>query len=214
MVKYIYGLQWFQGKDILIDIVSAGVLLLIAIFAIRYYYIKKNSNNLALSTAFSLLTASLVFKIILNLNIYSGAIFSILFMLYRLSTFGAVYVLYTIYRKQSISDIILASYFMLVVTYFTYNQYYAFYLTLFVMFALFTFDFSKRYINKKRFTTKLVAYGFGVITFSQIIFSLVTVRTLFYAVGELIQLVGYIILLIAFILVLTHGRKEDKSRHY
>ncbi len=211
MVKYIYGLQWFNGKDIIIDIVSIIVLLLIAFFAIRYYKIKKNSNNLALATAFSFLTASFIFKIILNLDIYAGTVFSAFFMLYRLSTFAAVYILYTIHRKQTVSDVVLASYFMLAVTYFTYKEYYAFYITLFVIFGLFTFDFWKRYINKKQNTSRLVAYGFGIITVSQAFFSLVNVNTLFYVAGEYVQLAGYIILLIAFILVLTHGRKEDKN---
>ena len=70
MVKLIYSPQWFYGKDVIIDIVSICVLLLIAFFSINYYRIKKNRNYLYFALSFIILASSFLIKILMNINIY------------------------------------------------------------------------------------------------------------------------------------------------
>src|SRR3990170_997375 len=71
MIQVVYTPQWFYSKDLLIDAVSALVLLLIASFAVRYYKLnKKNKNYLYLAGSFFLIALSFLFKILTNFTIY------------------------------------------------------------------------------------------------------------------------------------------------
>lgn len=234
MVRFIYSPQWFYGKDIIIDIVSIFVLLLISLFSIRYYTIKKNRNYLFLALSFLILAGSFLFKVLMNFNIYykvietqelglitvtyqtlkaSNRLFSTTFLVYWLLTQFGYYSLFSIYQKQTLSNFLFGAYLIVVSTFLSYPKYYTFNLTLFVILGLITYTYSKNYINRKLFATKLIAFSFGVIALSQIFFILVDIDDQFYVIGELIQLVGYIGLLIAFIMVLRHGRKEISNRH-
>ncbi|MEK6983127.1 MAG: hypothetical protein AABX33_01010 [Nanoarchaeota archaeon] len=235
MVKLIYSPQWFYGKDILIDIISIFVLLLIALFSLKYYRIKKNRNYLYLASSFILLASSFLFKILMNLNIYykfietkqfglvtavyqnmkqSHSLFFTSFLLYYLLTLFGVYALYSTYQKQSMPNHLLLIYLIFISTYLTYPHYYLFHLTLLILLGLVAYTYSRRYINKKHFSTKLVAYSFWAITISQIFYISIDLNNNLYIIGELIQLVGYSSLLIAFIMVLRYGRKENKDRHH
>ncbi|MBI2653230.1 hypothetical protein HYX02_00310 [Candidatus Woesearchaeota archaeon] len=234
MVKLVYSPQWFYGKDILIDLVSIFVLCMIALFSIKSYKIRKNRNYLYLALSFGLLAVSFLFKILMNFNIYfkfleksqlgaitetyhamraSNSIFPISFLFYWLLTLFAVYVLYSIYEKQSISNHLLNIYLIFVSTYLSYPDYYVFHITLLVLLALVTFVYSRKYLNTKHFATKLAAYSFGIIAASQIFFILVNISNYFYVVGELVQLIGYAVLLSTFIMVLKYGRTKDTHRH-
>ena len=234
MVKLVYSPQWFYGKDILIDVVSIFVLLLIAFFSIRYYNTKKNKNYIYLTLSFIILAASFLTKIIINFNVYYKLIetqnFGVIsavyqsmkathsivitsFVVYWLSTLFGYYILYSIYQNHSLSNFLFGAYLISVSTYIAYPNYRTFHLTLFVMLFLITAIHLKRYLNNKYLATKLVAFSFGIITLSQIFFILIDWNINLYVIGELIQLVGYISLLFTFIMVLKYGRQEDKNRH-
>jgi len=235
VAKLIYSPQWFYGKDIIIDIVSVCVLLLIAFFSIKYYKIKKNRNYIFLALSFAVLAGSFLFKILVNLNIYykyietkdlgvvttlyqsmkaSGKLFITSLFLYWFLTLFGFYILYSIYQKQSMSNFLFGTYLLVILTYIAYPDYKIFHLTLLVILSLITINQARNYLNKKHFATKSVAYSFGIIALSQIFYILVDVNNRFYVAGELIQLIGYVILLITFIMVLRHGRKENKNRHH
>lgn len=234
MVKLIYSPQWFYGKDVIIDIVSICVLLLIAFFSINYYRIKKNRNYLYFALSFIILASSFLIKILMNINIYykiietkqlgiitvvyqsvksSGGLFYTSFALYWFLTTLGFYILYSTYQKQSMQSFFLGTYLLFISTYFAYPDYRAFYLTSLVILILITINHSRKYIKKRHFTTKLAALSFGIMAMSQIFFILVDAANRFYVIGEVIQLIGYISLLITFIMVLKHGRKEDEDRH-
>ena len=125
VVKLVYSPQWFFGKDILIDIVSIFVLLLIAFFSIKYYNIKKNRNYIYLTLSFVILAASFLAKILINFNVYykvietqdlgvisavyqsmkaTHSIFITSLVVYWLSTLFGYYILYSIYQNQSLSN--------------------------------------------------------------------------------------------------------------
>lgn len=232
MFQLIYSPQWFYGKDIIIDLVSMLVLLLIASFSIKCYRFRKNRNYLFLGMSFGLLSVAFLFKALMNLEVYytvvqtvhigaitltyetlksADTLFETGFLIYRLLTLSGLYILYSIYHKQPRTNYILVPYLLIIATYFTLQAYYMFHITAFIMLMLITADYYKNYCKTRNQATKLLAISFITITASQVFFILAASKLEFYAIGELIQLVGYITLLATFITVLRHGRKKNKD---
>lgn len=229
-IDLLYSPQWFFGKDILIDIVSVIVLFLIGYFGIKYYKLnKKNKNYLVLASSFFMLAVSFLFKILTNFTIYyhtietrtlgaltltyhavksSNLFFIIGFLMYRILTLLGLYLLYSIYQKQTKPNIFLVVYLLLIVTYFSSSAFYIFHLTSFILLLFITSQYIKNYKNNKIETTRSLAYSFGIITISQVLFILVRFNLFLYVIGESLQLVGYIWLLFTFISVLKHGKKK------
>ena len=232
MVQVIYSPKWFYGKDIIIDLVSIFVLVLIAFFSLRSYKVRKNKNYIYLAASFIILAVSFLFRILTNFTVYykvletkdlgfitltyqtiktSEALFIIGFFAYRLLNLLGLYFLYSIYHKQPKSNIFLISYLILVSTAFNKLTYHIFHLTSFILLIFITRQYLKNYYDNKSKAAKLIAFSFGIITSSEIFFGLVTVSTRFYVMAEIIQLIGYALLLCAFFMVLRHGRKKDKD---
>jgi len=235
VVKLVYSPQWFYGKDILIDIVSIFVLLLIAFFSIRYYNIKKNKNYIYLTMSFVILAGSFLAKILINFNVYyklietqdlgvvsavyqsmkaTHSIVITSFVVYWLAMIFGYYILYSIYQHQSLSNFLFGAYLISAYTYMAYPDYRTFHITLLVILGLITALHLKRYLNNKYLATKLVAVSFGIIAVSQVFFIFIDWNIHFYVTGELIQLIGYMGLLFTFIMVLKYGRQEDKDRYH
>jgi len=235
MVQVVFSPKWFWGKDIFIDSIALLVLLCIAIFATKYYRIKKSRNYLYLALSFYLIALSFFSKILINFTIYYqvlhtqiiGSIeytqvvlkssevlaFSGLFF-YRLFTLLGLFALYSIYEKQSKANIILMSYFIIISTFLSTGEYYIFYLTCLIFLGVISNRYYQNYRKNKEKTSGMLAASFSVITLSQIFFMLVNFTKHFYVVAEAIQLLGYILLLVTFIMVLKHGREKNKSRHH
>lgn len=232
MVQVVYSPKWFYGKDIVIDLVSIGVLLLIAFFSFRSYKIRKNRNYIYLAASFTVLALSFLFRILTNFTVYykvletrdlgyitltfhtiktSEALFIVGFFVYRLLNILGLYILYSIYQKQPKSNIFFIIYLILISTIFNSLAYHIFHLTSFILLILITKQYIQNYFKNKNKATKMIAFSFGVITSSEIFFGLVTVSTRFYVIAEIIQLIGYILLLGTFFMVLMHGRKKDKD---
>ena len=232
MIRVIYSPQWFYGKDIVIDLVSVFVLLLIAFFSFKYYKIRKNKNYVYFGLSFILLSVSFLFKILTNFTIYfhvletknigflsltyqtiktSDVLFIVGFLIYRLLTLFGLYMLYSVYYDQPKTNILLIAYLILVSTYFTQSAYYIFHLTSLILLVLLTIQYSKTYIKNKNNATRMLASSFGIITASQILSIFVSISTKFYVVAEIIQLIGYAILLFSFLTVLKHGKKKNKD---
>jgi hypothetical protein len=133
--------------------------------------------------------------------------------LYRLFTLLGLYMLYSIYEKQSKANIVLLIYFIIVSIFFSKEEYYIFYLTCFILFAIISNRFYQNYGKNKEKASAMLAASFSVITISQAFFMLVNFTKHFYVAGEVVQLIGYVILLTAFVTVLRHGREKNKGRH-
>jgi len=228
----LYSPQWFYGKDIIIDLVSIVVLLLIGYFNRQYYFIdrhKKEHNIFAFS--FLLLGISFIFKILTNFTLYTHVIkteqwgifdltyhviqYSNLLLLvgtiasHLLTLFG-MYLLYsTYYKKQLKSSIFFIAYFLIIITYFSDSAYYLFHLTTFFFLV---FIIAKLYQNCRlqcqNTIAKLTTASFIIIAVSQVLFTLIGINQIYYVIAELVQLVGYALLLISFILVLRNGQKK------
>jgi len=235
MVQVVFSPKWFWGKDIFIDSIALLVLLSIAIFATKYYKIKKSKNYLYLALSFYLIALSFFSKILINFTIYSqvlhtqmigsieytqvilksSEILSVIgLFFYRLFTLLGLFMLYSIYEKQSKANIILMIYFIIISIFFSKEEYYIFYLTSLIFLGVISNRYYQNYKKNKEKTSGLLAASFSVITLSQIFFMFVNFTKHFYVIGEVIQLIGYITLLVTFITVLKHGREENKSRHH
>ena len=235
MVQVVFSPKWFWGKDIFIDSVALLVLLCIAIFATKYYRIKKSRNYLYLALSFYLIALSFFSKILINFTIYyqvlhtqvigsieytqvilkSSEVLAVsgLFF-YRLFTLLGLFMLYSIYEKQSKANIILMIYFIVISIFFSKVEYYIFYLTCFIFLGVISNRYYQNYKKNRENTSGMLAASFSVITLSQIFFMFVNFTKHFYVIAEVIQLLGYILLLVTFIMVLKHGREKNKSRHH
>ncbi len=235
MIELIYSPKWFYGKDILIDIISIFVLLLISYFSMKYYKINsKNKNYIFFASSFWVIALAFIFKIITNFTLYynivqtkhlglltvayntlqsSNILFSAGFLLYRILMLIGLFMLYSLYAKNKTPNIILTVYFILVLSYFSMSTYYVFHATALIILLIITFQYWKNYKKEKQPNNKWLLYSFLLISLSQILFIFIGVTTLFYVIAELIQLLGYIVLLITFFKVLKYGKKKRTKRY-
>ena len=234
MVQLVFSPKWFWGKDIFIDSIAAFVLILIAVFVTRYYRIKKSRNYLYFAISFYLMALSFLSKILINFTIYyqvlhtqvigsiqytqiilkSSEILAIsgLFF-YRLLTLVGLFMLYSIYEKQSKANILLMAFFIITSVFFSKEEYYIFYILSFIFLGIISNRYYQNYKKNKKKETAMLAASFAVITLSQVLFIFVNFARYLYVAGEIMQLIGYVILLVTFVSVLKHGREKNKKRH-
>lgn len=234
MVQVVFSPKWFWGKDIFIDSVSAFVLILIAIFVTRYYRINKSRNYLYFAISFYLIALSFLSKILINFTVYyqvlhtqvigsmqyahtilkSSEILAIsgLFF-YRLLNLAGLFMLYSIYEKQSKANILLMTFFIITSVFLSKEEYYMFYVLSFILLGIITNRYYQNYRRNKKKETAMLAASFAVITLSQLPFMLVSFTKHLYVAGEAMQLIGYTILLFTFVSVLKHGREKNKKRY-
>ncbi|MBW2990304.1 hypothetical protein KY348_01220 [Candidatus Woesearchaeota archaeon] len=230
-LDFVYSPPWFYGKDIAIDVVSAVVVLLIAVFSFRNFLLdKKNKRHFFLSAAFFMLGASFIIKIFTNILTHTESLISkkflislmgaqiirsysdlsaIGFLLFALLTLFGFYVLYALSSKDELSmNYVIIAYFILISTYFTRVTYFIIYITAFI----FLFAIARRYFlsyqDTKYKNTLFLCISFGIITLSQFVFIFTSSNPTLYAVAELIQLIGYLFLLYTFVMVLRNAKKK------
>ncbi len=234
MFRLVYSPTWFYGKDLLIDVVSVVVLLLIAFTSVKYYKLnKRNKNYLYLAIAFTLMAASFLFKILTNFSIYyivletktfgfitlvyksvkySNLPLIIGFLMYRVTMLLGLLLLYKMYVKPKNTSFAILTYLILVSSYFSRHAYYMFHLTALIFLCIITLHYWKNYKRLRKPSNKWLAYSFALITLSQVVFVFVSVNELFYVTAELFQLTGYAGLLITLIKVLKKGKNGEKTR--
>lgn len=234
MIKLIYSPQWFFGKDIIIDIFSIVILLLLSIYFFRYYKIDKSKKFLMLTSSFSMIALAFVFKIITNFTIYyniletkqlgffkftyqalksSDILFDIGFLSYRILMLIGLYTLYSIYINQKQRDSILIIYLLIFATIFSKEEYYMFHLTALIFLSVLTYHYYIIYSENKNNANKWLTYSFALITISQILFIFINLNSTIYVIAEIIQLIGYITLFITFIKTINYGKKKRTKRH-
>ena len=133
---------------------------------------------------------------------------------YRLLTLAGLFMLYSIYEKQSKANILLMAYFIITSVLFSNEQYYIFYILSFIFLGIISNRYYQNYRTNNKKEIRMLAASFAIITLSQVLFVFVDFTRHLYVAGEIIQLIGYIILLATFIMVLRHGRKKNKNRHH
>jgi hypothetical protein len=229
------GPQWFSGSDFIIDIFIMLILLTIAFFAWKFYSINKNKRHLMMFVSLFILALSFILKIVTYILLYlttfkiqvfsilgqlvyylepSNFLFSIAFILYSILTLAGFYLLYTIYEPcLTIRTSIFMMYMMIVIALFSENAYLFVHLTSMILTIFITFSLWRNYKKNQLRSTKHLAVGFGVISFSRIFFILASTYTSMYVLGEIIQFAGYFLLLLTFIAVLKDGKKTGKNKN-
>ena len=234
MTQIVFSPKWFWGKDIFIDLIGIFVLVLIAVFSMRYYRLKKNKNYLYLALSFYIIALAFMSKILTNFTLYhkvletttiglftitytriknSEILFYIGFLFYRLFYLFGAYLLYAIYEKQSKPNMVLVSFFIIVSTFFSVSpfSYYIFHISSLMLLGIVTYKYYNTYRKNKHPATRMLASSFAVISSSHLFFMLVNAEKNFYVAAEILQLIGYVALLITFITVLRHGREKNKN---
>lgn len=230
-LDFVYSPPWFYGKDIAIDIISAIVVLLIAVFSFRNFLLdKENKRHLFLSAAFFLLGLSFIVKILTSILTHTEGLItrhfwvSVLgrdiiqsytflsalgFLLFAILTLFGFYILYALSSKDELSmNYIIIAYFIIISTYFTRFTHFVLYITAFIFLFALTRRYFISYKENKYKNTFYLCISFGIITLSQFIFIFTSSDAALYALAELIQLVGYLFLLYTFVMVLRNAKKK------
>lgn len=227
------GPEWFSGVDFIVDLFGMIILLMIGIFAWKFYSINKNKKHLMMFISFVVLGASFVFKILtyymlyltkFNLHIIeyfgqmvyylepSNVYFSVSFILYSVLTLAGFYLLYTIYEpKLPARTSLLIIFFLMVITLFTENAYLFLHLTAMILSGFVTLSLWKNYRQNRLGSTRCLALSFGILTISRIFFILANIFSPMYVIGEIVQSAGYVLLLITFIRIIKDGKKTRKT---
>src|SRR3989344_797970 len=231
MLNILFSPRWFSGGDILIDIFSIVVLLVISVVTFRYHQLNQGQKkHIYFSLATLFLALAFVFKIITNFTLYehvyrtfsigvftlvygginfSDTLFLVGTLLYRLFTLLGFYLLFRIYcRRYSLYLDALMIYFMIIIMYFASHAYYIFHLTA----LLFLLPLVRHYIVNYRRTKdkagQLIAWSFGLIAASQVASILLSIDQIVYVLEEGIQFIGYVLLLLTVLMVRFYGKKK------
>jgi hypothetical protein len=224
---FVYSPPGFYGKDIVIDVISAIVVILIGFFSFRNFLMdKKNKKQLFISLAFLLLGASFAVKIITNMLTHNNVLiqnqfpffgasysFTLLsaigFLTHAFLTLFGFYILYALTSKDTLTmNYIIIAYFILISTYFARFNYYLFYVTAFLFLAASTRRYFLSYSRNRYRNTRRLAISFAIISLSQLFFMFANTTRTLYIIAEVIQLLGYCFLLFTFVMVLKNAAKQ------
>ncbi|KYK24485.1 hypothetical protein AYK26_06600 [Euryarchaeota archaeon SM23-78] len=230
-LDFVYSPPWFYGKDIVIDIISAIVVLIIGIFAFRNFLLdKKNYRHLLFSAAFVILGGSFIVKILTNIlshhiigisKYLTGLLipniipkYSLLpalgFLIHAGMTLFGFYILYTLTSEHKIisTDYLMIAYFIVISTYFARFNYFLFYITALIFLVTITRRYFLSYKKSKYKNTFFLGVSFCVIGLSQFVFIFTSSNHTLYVLAEIIQLIGYLFLLYTFVMVLRNAKKK------
>lgn len=232
MIDLIYSPKWFYGRDIIIDVISIIVLFLLSFFSTKSYKISGNKNYKTLGMSFLLIGLSFAFKILMNFTIYfesvvtrkigyatftyekiisSDNLFFVGFLAYRILTLLGLYMLFSIYNKQSKATSALVVFLLASLMYFSNSSYYVFHIASLAILMLITLHYFNNYSKTRYVNTKLLVFSFLMISISQALCIFINMNKFFYVEGEVLQLGGYLLLLATFIKVLRDGKKKIET---
>jgi hypothetical protein len=227
MIQYVFSPRWFYGIDIIFELFSILVVVMLARYGYRLYGITKDKKHKYFSVFFLLAGIALVFKILSNFNIYyldvssiriansifyfessrvSEVLFTIGFTAFRFLIMMAFFGLLSINWKAKPKVFYLCTYFIAVISVFSYSTYYVFHLTMFaILFGLLN-HYKNIYKTSHSSELLFTAIAFFMLLLSQVAFALIIINTAMYVAGEILQLAGFSIMLYQYILV----RKYEK----
>ncbi|MFH1650468.1 MAG: hypothetical protein ABIA93_08035 [Candidatus Woesearchaeota archaeon] len=218
------------GSDIYFDIVAGIILLLAFVVVWKYYRINKAQTKYKhLLIGFGMLFLSYLFKIISHFKIYyhseythqvgmytvthhmvnaSNILVYSGLLLHRILLILGFYALYRTYScKESRKTMLLTVFLLLAIGYLSASAYVVFHLTVLFILLTLTSTYMQRCKADGSTRTKLLAYSFGILALSQIIFFLTVFWIDLYFLGEFIQLAGYFALLLTLLNVISYGKK-------
>jgi hypothetical protein len=216
---------WFNGWDLLFQVVSLVVALLISAFSFRIYRLHQNNKYAYFSFAFLLVAVGLLFKMGTSATLYftpvrdaaaqmlrplAGQQLQFSHLLYRSGFFlqmipllGAWLLIFFVSQKSrarlkklyEVSQIALFIYLIVLISVVANFQYTIFYLTSAVILSLIVLNYYKSYLNSKNKNTLRVMFSFLFILVGNLFLIFVFVFEGFYAIGELFSMIGFLLLL-------------------
>ncbi len=225
--------QLFYGKDIIIDFASFFILIILLIYAIKFYRLNKSQKKyIYLITSFALLATSFLAKVLSHFVIYfhntetkqlgiisltyqtinhSEILVFLGLLFYKILSIIAIYVFYLIYsRKTDIKNKILIFYLLIIVAIFGHFQYFIYHITISGLFFMNIVSLRNKYLTQKSETTKYLIMGFILLFISQIVFIFIYINSILYLFGEFIQMSGYLSILFGFIKVIANDVKKKR----
>lgn len=232
-MKIVLTPDWFLGKDVLIDIFSFIVLLAFFIICARSYKAGKKKSSLYLGAGFlmialaqlsSILTKTLLYydmsftqhigQAIITYHVLKSVdiVYYAGFFMHRLLTLAGLFVICKLPAKRLFStDLLLASYFILISALVSTNMYYIFHLTVLALAMLIIWNYMKIYEKNRNPNTKTLIVGFGIFAFSHLIYSFSKLEEA-YVAANMIELASFLVFLSVIIKILRpSGRKTDKE---
>ena len=236
VTEVMFAPDWFASKDIFIHGFNVLVLLLIAAFSMRFYFLKKqeNKNYLFFAASFILLAISFLWKMVTDLTVIYEIIKvkqvgildvtfktiyteKVLFVAGHLAHYLflllGLYILYVVLNRKSTMNHLFILYFIIITTIFSNFSYFVFHLTALVLLMGIAYRYYFIYKSNKRKSTKLLFTSFCVLALSQVLFMPVKLYVNIYIVAQIAQLIGFLILLIAFIMVMYNGKKKSRKHN-
>ena len=236
VTEVMFAPDWFASKDIIIHGFNVLVLLIIAAFSVRFYFLKKqdNKNYLFFAASFILLAISFLWKIVTDItviyeiiNVKQVGILDVTFktiytekvlfvaghLAHYLFLLLGLYILYVVLNRKSTMNHLFILYFIIITTIFSNFSYFIFHLTALVLLMGIAYRYFLIYKSNKRKSTKLLFTSFCILALSQVLFMPVKLYVNIYIAAQIVQLIGFLILLIAFITVLYNGKKKSNKYH-
>ena len=231
MFQLFFTPEWFNGVDVVFDVVGLVITLLIAGYSYRIYKLHGENKFGYFSLAFILVALGLFFKSFTSSVLYfspvrdgvlellrpvAGAKLSLTHLYYRASFFlqmasmlGAWLLIFFISQKSrarlrkyhEVTQIALFMYLVLLVTFVSNFRYTVFYLTSAVLLGLIVLNYYKNYLNTQNKNTLSVMYAFMLILLGQLFFIFVFLSESLYVVGEVLMLLGFLQLLLTYVRV-------------
>ena len=228
MYRLFFTPEWFNGLDILFDVVSVVIALLIAAYSWRLFQVNRENKYVYFSLAFIFVAFGLSLKAFTNGVLYffpmrevvkdvlyplAGEELSLSHLYYRASFFlqmlsmlGAWLLIFFISQKPrerlkkfyEVSQIGLFIYLVFLISFVSNFKYFVFYLTSTVLLSLIVLNYYKKYLNSNNRNTYKVMWAFLFILFGNIFFIFVFFVQGFYVIGEILMLLGFLQLLHAY----------------
>lgn len=225
MYRLFFTPGWFNGWDILIEVVSLIVAFLIAGYSWRAFRISKENKFAYFSFAFLLVAMGFFFKIFTSGILYYSPVRDIAVevlrpvvgthlqfthILYRAGFFlqmvpmlGAWLLIFFISQKSrarlkkfyEVSQIALFIYLILLISVVSNFKFFVFYLTSAVLLGLIVLNYYKNYLNTENKNTRKVMLSFLFIFLGNIFLIFIFLSEGLYVLGEILILIGFLILL-------------------
>lgn len=226
-IDVVHGPQWFSGLDLVLDLFSVFVLIIISILAWRYYKLNKaNKKELYLFTGMTFLGVSFLLKILSYYAIYTtkfkllyvhsigkfiinyyNPTYTNLFLGHVLFGLLGLLILFLIFEKiESKKTTFLLLFFILLLSFMSTKVYQVFNLVFLGFVVLIASSFWSNYSKNKLKSTKFLAWSFTVLSLSRLLF--IFTNPELYVFAELLQFLGFALLLWSLILVLKHAKKK------
>ncbi|PIN77327.1 hypothetical protein COV15_02350 [Candidatus Woesearchaeota archaeon CG10_big_fil_rev_8_21_14_0_10_34_12] len=234
MVKLVFTPDWFLGKDVLISLFSFFILATLFWISFKNYKFSKDKKSflyfglgfllIALGELSTILTKLVLYynttftqqigQIIITYNMVKSVdiFYKVGFFFYKLLTLAGLYTLYRVNSKQTTeTDIILASYFIILSAAVSSSFYYLFHLTALILIAFIINKYFRLYKKNKLPNTRILITSFSLLGLSQLIF-IFSKLELFFVLANLIQLLSYIMFMILVIKITLPLKNEKKKK--